>query len=63
LEVTSTNGQAELYLNGSFLLISAKCMEKNNLTKGDSAIIMDYKDEKDFYIIKQKEKLEGDLKL
>ena len=61
INVTPTNGQAELWIEGSMILISAKCLEENSLTKGDKAIIMNYNTEKDFYIIEPKAKLEGDL--
>ena len=53
IEVSKTNGQAELFVDGSVILISARCMAENNLKKGDKAIIMDYFDEKDFYQVKE----------
>ena len=50
--VTSKHGQAELLLEGSSpLMLHVICDHKNDLKKGNKAVIVDYEKDKDLYII------------
>lgn len=52
-EVTSDFGQAELRVDNSFLLLSVRCKDGTQFTKGDEAVVTSYNPEKDLYEIKK----------
>ena len=52
-EVTPEFGQAELRVDDSFLLLSVRCKDGTNFSKGDEAVITFYNPERDVYEIKK----------
>ena len=52
-EVTAEFGQAQLKIDSSFLLLSVRCKEGVEFSKGDEAIITGYNKEKDVYEVKK----------
>lgn len=48
-KVTSSFGQAEIQINNSFMLLSVRCDEENQLSKGDTAVVASYDAEKNIY--------------
>lgn len=52
-EVTADFGQAELHIDSSFLLLSVRCKDGTQFTKGDEAVVTHYDSEKDVYEVKK----------
>lgn len=48
-KVTATFGQAEIQIKNSFMLLSVRCDEENQLSKGDTAVVAAYDAEKNTY--------------
>lgn len=48
-KVTGDFGQAEIQVDDSFMLLSVRCDEENQLSKGDTAIIASYDPETNIY--------------
>ncbi len=51
--VTHDFGQAEVKIDQSFVLISARCSEATEFEKGDQAVVVGYDQEKDVYEIRK----------
>ncbi|MDT8391325.1 MAG: DUF1449 family protein [Lentisphaeria bacterium] len=52
-EVTEMFGEAELMVKDSFIIISVRCDEENNLKKGEEAVIIDYQKETHLYDVRK----------
>jgi hypothetical protein len=50
-EVDAEFGRASLYHEGADLVLSIRCEEANALGRGDEALIIDYDDDRDVYLV------------
>lgn len=44
-------GRARCYIDGTELVLSIRCMHDNDLSRGDEALILEYSDDDDIYVV------------